>query len=91
MAEQPDLRQGYVKVSLAVLAAELFGRGVAIERVLLTNEDVANGTITAIVSGHESLPIVALGEGINQVAAEVTHYHNGLRTTEFRAFEPMRN
>lgn len=86
-----NMHQGYVKVPLSVLAAELFGDGVKVERIVLTTDDVENGTITAIVSGHESLPLTVEGEGLSLVVPSVTHYANGLRSTEFRAFEPKRN
>lgn len=86
-----DLRQAFVKVPLTVMAAELFGPGVIIDRVVITNDDLLAGTVTAIVSGHESLPIIAPGDNLGLVVPDVTHYANGLRSTEFRAFEPIRN
>jgi len=86
-----DLRQAFVKVPLAIIGPELFGSGVVVDRVIVTNDDFRTGQCTMVVSGHESLPVVAIDDQLTYVAAQTTEHVHGVRSTEFRAFEPKRH
>jgi hypothetical protein len=76
-----ERRAGIVKMSLA-LVQQLFGNEVKVERAGVTDDDLASGTISLIVSGHPDLPVVEEGRALERVQCVMQKHEDGTVTVQ---------
>jgi hypothetical protein len=78
-------RIGIVKVSLPVLEV-IFGQSCKVDRVIVTDEDLIENTVSLIVSEHDSLPLVEPGHRLQYVKCTLKRDETG--TVSVLSFDP---
>ncbi|MGH6967794.1 MAG: hypothetical protein ACREEN_01645 [Stellaceae bacterium] len=77
------MSRGLLKISLDLIAQEMFDGKVRIETAFVTNADVADGTITAVIEGN-GIPPVPINGRLAMVRCIETHVVGGGRCFEFK-------